>query len=129
MASNAPVSVELSAPVEEVRRARTRRGGPKNWDRVDLLGGLLKCFCGRQLRNDGTWQWRARQVAAQRRKAGLTQVQVAGRLGRPQAFVTKYERGERRLDVIELVEVAAAIGADPVDLVGELARRRGVAES
>jgi len=41
--------------VEEVRRAKTRGGGPKNWDRVDLLGGLLECVCGRQLRNDGTF--------------------------------------------------------------------------
>ena len=50
-----PVSDELWARVEEVRRAKTRGGGPKNWDRVDLLGGLLVCVCGRQLRNDGTF--------------------------------------------------------------------------
>ena len=53
--SNPPVSDELWARVEEVRRAKTRGGGPKNWDRVDLLGGLLECVCGRQLRNDGTF--------------------------------------------------------------------------
>jgi hypothetical protein len=34
---------ELWAQVEEVRRAKTR-AGTKNWDRVDLLGGLLVCF-------------------------------------------------------------------------------------
>jgi DNA invertase Pin-like site-specific DNA recombinase len=50
-----PVSDELWARVEEVRRAKTCGGGPKNWDRVDLLGGLLECVCGRQLRNDGTF--------------------------------------------------------------------------
>jgi 4-carboxymuconolactone decarboxylase len=50
-----PVSDELWARVEEIRRAKTRGGGPKNWDRVDLLGGLLVCVCGRQLRNDGTF--------------------------------------------------------------------------
>ena len=50
-----PVSDELWARVEEVRRSKTRGGGPKNWDRVDLLGGLLECVCGRQLRNDGTF--------------------------------------------------------------------------
>jgi hypothetical protein len=50
-----PVSDELRARVEEVRRAKTRGGGPKNWDRVDLLGGLLECVCGRRLRNDGTF--------------------------------------------------------------------------
>ena len=53
--ANPPVSDELWARVEEVRRAKTRGGGPKNWDRVDLLGGLLACVCGRRLRNDGTF--------------------------------------------------------------------------
>jgi transcriptional regulator with XRE-family HTH domain len=37
-----------------------------------------------------------------RRDAGLTQVEVAKRLGRSQSFITKAENGERRLDVIEL---------------------------
>jgi DNA invertase Pin-like site-specific DNA recombinase len=50
-----PVSDELWARVEEVRRSKTRGRGPKNWDRPDLLGGLLECVCGRQLRNDGTF--------------------------------------------------------------------------
>lgn len=46
--------------------------------------------------------------------AGITQVGLAERLGRPQSFVSKYERGERRLDVIELCEVCHALGIDPV---------------
>ena len=41
--------------------------------------------------------------------AGLTQVQVAARPAVPQSFVSKYESGERRLDVIELRYVAEAI--------------------
>lgn len=41
--------------------------------------------------------------------AGLTQVQVAERLGVPQSFVSKYESGERRLDVVELRYVASAV--------------------
>jgi hypothetical protein len=53
--ANPPLSVELWARVEDVRRIKTRGGGPKNWDRVDLLGGLLECVRGRQLRNDGTF--------------------------------------------------------------------------
>ncbi len=44
-----------------------------------------------------------------REKADLTQVQVAKKLGRAQSFVAKYEGGERRLDVIELVEIAKII--------------------
>lgn len=53
-------------------------------------------------------------LIAARKKANLTQAEVAERLGRPQSFVAKYEGGERRLDVIEFVEVARAIGVDPV---------------
>jgi transcriptional regulator with XRE-family HTH domain len=45
-----------------------------------------------------------------RQEAGLTQVQVAAALDVPQSFVSKYESGERRLDVIELRHVAKALG-------------------
>lgn len=44
-----------------------------------------------------------------RREAGLTQVDVADKLSVPQSFVSKYESGERRLDVIELRHVARAL--------------------
>lgn len=47
-----------------------------------------------------------------RENEGLTQVQVAELLQRPQSFVSKYERGERRLDFTELVEIAAALKID-----------------
>jgi transcriptional regulator with XRE-family HTH domain len=55
-----------------------------------------------------------------RKKADLTQVEVAERLGKPQSFVAKYEGGERRLDVIEYVAVAKAIGIDPASLLSLL---------
>lgn len=48
-----------------------------------------------------------RQVRAD---AGLTQTDVAQRLCQPQSFVSKYESGERRLDILELREVCQAIG-------------------
>lgn len=41
--------------------------------------------------------------------AGLTQVQVAAGLGQPQSFVSKYERGERRLDFTEFIEIAGLL--------------------
>ena len=56
-----------------------------------------------------------------RKKAGLTQAEVAERLGRPQSFVAKYEGGERRLDVVELIQVAGAVEADPARLVRAVA--------
>ena len=44
-----------------------------------------------------------------RKDAGLTQNEVAALLQRPQSYVSKYEQGERRLDVIEFLEVAAVL--------------------
>jgi transcriptional regulator with XRE-family HTH domain len=56
-------------------------------------------------------------LAAARTEAGLTQADVAKRLKRPQSFVSKYEQGERRLDVAEFVQVCRAIGIDPVPVL------------
>jgi transcriptional regulator with XRE-family HTH domain len=56
----------------------------------------------------------------QRKAAGLTQTIVAERLGKPPSYVAKYEGGDRRLDVLELMDVAAAIGFDPCKLMRAL---------
>lgn len=55
-----------------------------------------------------------------RKKAGLTQIDVANRLGQHQSFVSKYETGERRLDIIEFLDVAVAIECDPIALIRKL---------
>ena len=59
---------------------------------------------------DPTYRQRYRQfmkkLRSARQEASLTQVQVATKLGRPQSFVSKCESGERRVDVVELVEFA-----------------------
>lgn len=47
-----------------------------------------------------------------RESAGMTQVQVAELLQKPQSFVSKYERGERRLDFTEFIEIATALEID-----------------
>src|SRR3546814_5048059 len=63
-------------------------------------------------------QQRLQKLLARVRKAkNLTQVDVAERLGRPQSFVAKYEGGERRLDVIEFIDVAEALETDPRTLL------------
>jgi len=53
-----------------------------------------------------------RLIVQARRDAGLTQVEVAARLRKPQSFISKFERGERRIDVPEFVDIAEAIGID-----------------
>lgn len=52
--------------------------------------------------------------------ANLTQVQVAEQLGEPQSFVSKYESGERRLDILELKRVVEVCGVTLVEFVGWL---------
>ena len=67
-------------------------------------------------------------LKAARKKAGLTQVELARRLGMYRSFVSKYEKGERRLDVIEFLAVTEAIGVDAGEILAELGtgvRRRG----
>ncbi|MGJ7500713.1 helix-turn-helix domain-containing protein [Variovorax sp. ZT5P49] len=62
-----------------------------------------------------------RQLLAQARAdAGLTQLQVAECVKRPQSFVSKYENGERQLDVVEFVAVCKAIGASPSSLIDQI---------
>jgi transcriptional regulator with XRE-family HTH domain len=58
-----------------------------------------------------------------RKTAGLTQHELAKRLHRPQSFVAKYEGGERRVDVVEFIEICKAIGAEPHKLLKTLIRR------
>jgi transcriptional regulator with XRE-family HTH domain len=55
-----------------------------------------------------------------RHKAKLTQQNLAQQLRRPQSFVSKYERGERRLDVIEFLEIAHVLRFDPCSVLRRL---------
>lgn len=59
-------------------------------------------------------------LVAARTRAKLTQVEVANRLSKPQSFVSKYERGERRLDVVEYFDISKALGLDPLKFLREL---------
>lgn len=54
----------------------------------------------------------AQALAEARRQAGLSQYDLADRLGADQSFVSKYESGRRRLDVIEFLRIMQAIGSD-----------------
>lgn len=62
----------------------------------------------------------AQLLVKAREAAGLTQVELAARLRRPQSFVSKVESGERRLDVIELLEIADGIGCRVEEIVAAL---------
>jgi transcriptional regulator with XRE-family HTH domain len=61
-------------------------------------------------------------LAAARRDRGYTQASLAQQLRRPQSFVSKFERGERRLDVVEFLEIADALGLDAPRVLREIDR-------
>jgi transcriptional regulator with XRE-family HTH domain len=62
-----------------------------------------------------------RLLGETRKKKGLTQAAVAKRLGKPQSYVSKYESAERRLDIIEFLDVSAALNANVGLLLRKLA--------
>lgn len=62
----------------------------------------------------------ATALADQRRASGLTQAQVASALGRYQPFVANIESGERRVDIIELIDLADIVGLDVIALIQRL---------
>ena len=59
-----------------------------------------------------------------RKSMGVSQVELAKRLGNTQTFVSKCERGERRLDAVELIDFAEALGVHPQKLLAEYLDRR-----
>lgn len=59
-----------------------------------------------------------------RQGAGLTQQEVARKLGRPQSFVSKCESGERRVDVVELLDFLRIYGEKPGSFIMQIGARR-----
>lgn len=59
-------------------------------------------------------------LVEQRQRAGLSQAQLAERLGRYQSVISSLESGGRRVDVVELLDIADAIGLDVHALMDEL---------
>lgn len=59
-------------------------------------------------------------LIAARKKAGLKQIDVAKKMGKPQPFMSRFETGERQLEVAEFIELAEILGVDPRKIVDEL---------
>ncbi len=58
-----------------------------------------------------------------RKGAGVSQIELAARIGQSQSFVSKMERGDRRLDVIQLRAVCVALGSDLASFITDLESR------
>jgi transcriptional regulator with XRE-family HTH domain len=59
-------------------------------------------------------------LVAARKEAGLTQAQLAAKIGKDQTFISLIERSQRRVDVLEFYALARAMGVDPVSLYAEV---------
>ena len=60
-----------------------------------------------------------------RRDSGLTQAELAARVGKDQTFISIVERGQRRVDVIEFIQLSKALDRDPVALMKAICTRIG----
>lgn len=72
---------------------------------------------------DASYEALRKALIEARHAAALTQSEVADRLSKPQSFMSKLEQGERRLDVIEFIEVCRVLNADPVAVLSKLIGR------
>jgi transcriptional regulator with XRE-family HTH domain len=70
----------------------------------------------------GTKQHKAliASLIARREAAGLTQTELATALGEYQSFIARLESGERRIDVVELIQLARVMGFDASKVVKEI---------
>ncbi|HLZ77152.1 helix-turn-helix transcriptional regulator [Phenylobacterium sp.] len=69
----------------------------------------------------------AKRLRTARENAGLTQAQVAEAIGKDRTYVVKYEGRNRRLDVIEFLRIAQALGLDVAQFLADLqAGREGL---
>jgi transcriptional regulator with XRE-family HTH domain len=60
-----------------------------------------------------------------RTEAGFSQIELAKKLGRPQSFISKFESGERRLDLVELREICKALKISLTDFVKRFEKTLG----
>lgn len=64
-------------------------------------------------------------LRAEREKRGMLQADLSGALGKPQSYISKIERGERRVDLIELRRILQVLGIDFRQFVDQLERELG----
>ena len=74
----------------------------------------------RSARSSGDYQLLVPLLVASRERSELSQVELATRLKKPQSWVSKVERGERRIDPVELIRWCDEVGADLVDMLEKL---------
>jgi predicted transcriptional regulator len=72
----------------------------------------------------GDYKKLGRLLKETRLKAKVGQTELASKLRKPQSFISSYERGERRLDILEFLRVTSALNVDPRRLFAEIMRMK-----
>ena len=62
-------------------------------------------------------------LVAARRRSGLTQAELASRVGKDQSFISLIENSQRRVDVLEFFALSRAMGADATAMLEEIAAK------
>ena len=104
--------------------------GPDSSSRVTKMGSSMPCGITRSTliwkpTMKRTWKDAAlcAALAEIRRDAGLTQRQFSRRVNKPQSWIAKIECGDRRFKVLDIFDVADALGVPPRNLLQQLLNR------
>ena len=62
-------------------------------------------------------------LAGVREKSGIGQKELAANLAKPQSFVSNYENGQRRIDLLEFIRIMDALRADPIEVFRSIIRK------
>lgn len=62
--------------------------------------------------HDSRYRWMIAELVQARKERGYSQHDVARQLGKPQQYVSRYETGERRLDIVEFLDVTRVLSID-----------------
>ncbi len=63
-------------------------------------------------------------LISRRIEAGLTQMELAQRLGQYQSFVARLESGQRRVDVVEFLQLSEVLQFDPIEMLREVQSKK-----
>lgn len=68
-----------------------------------------------------------RALAEAREAQDVSQQELARRLKKPQSFISSYENGQRRIDVLELIKICRGLRVNPIDIFKQIASPKGSA--
>ncbi|EAO1974573.1 helix-turn-helix transcriptional regulator [Salmonella enterica subsp. enterica serovar Weltevreden] len=75
------------------------------------------------MKRDDRYDKLQKLLISHRKKLGITQKTLSEALGKPQSYISKYETGERRIDVIELIDICDELGVPFYNLIREVTKK------